>query len=65
MNQEEEIWTPRDISKRYKTSRPWPYQAARRGYFPYHKLGDKLIRFKARDVISFFEQCRVEKNKGH
>ena len=57
----DEILTPREVAKFYKTSRPWPYTAAYRGLLPYHKLGDKLIRFKRSDIEEFFEASRVER----
>jgi excisionase family DNA binding protein len=59
----DEILTPREVSQFYKTSRPWPYVAAKRGILPFHKLGEKLIRFKRSDIEDFFERSRVEKKK--
>lgn len=59
----DEVLTPREVSKEWKVSRPWPYQMAHRGLLPYHKLGEKLIRFKRSDVQEFFERSRVERKK--
>ena len=59
----DEIITPKEVAKLFKTSRPWPYQMAYRGRLPYHKIGEKLIRFKRSDVERFFEESRVEKKE--
>ena len=57
----DEVLSPREISKEWKVSRPFPYLMAHRGLLAYHKLGGKVIRFKRSDVERFFQECRVEK----
>jgi len=60
---EDEILAPREISKEWKVSKPFPYLLAKRGLLPYHKLGGKVIRFLRSDVEEFFSRSRVEKRK--
>jgi excisionase family DNA binding protein len=57
---EDEILSPREVSRLWKVSRPFPYVLAHRGVLPFHKLG-KTIRFKRSDIERFFEESRVEK----
>ena len=56
----EELFSPREISKLLKVSKPWPYLMAKRGLLPYYKMG-KVIRFRRADVEAFVEKSRVEK----
>ncbi len=58
----DEILSPREVSRLFKVSRPWPYVQASRGLLPYHKMG-KVIRFKLSDIQEFFELSRVEKRR--
>ena len=54
----DEILSPREVSRFYKVSRSWPYTEAKQGLLPYHKLGEKLIRFKKSDIEAFLEKSR-------
>jgi excisionase family DNA binding protein len=55
----EELFSPKELSKMLKVSKPWPYIMVKRGILPCYRLGG-LIRFKRGDIEAFLERSRVE-----
>lgn len=58
---EDGLFTPKELSKLLKVSKPWPYIMVKRGLLPYYKMG-KVIRFKWSDIEAFLERSRVERS---
>jgi excisionase family DNA binding protein len=54
----EELLSPKEVSKLFKVSKPWPYVMAKRGVLPYYKMG-KIIRFKREEIEAFLSRCRI------
>jgi excisionase family DNA binding protein len=56
---DDEILSPREVSKELKVSRPLPYQWVKRGLIEYYKIG-KTIRFRRSFLEKFLEEHRVK-----
>lgn len=56
----EELFSPKELSRLLKVSKPWPYIMVKRGLLPCYKMG-KVIRFKWSDVEAYLERSRVER----
>jgi len=56
----EELISPKELSRLFKVSKPWPYIMVKRGLLPCYKMG-KVIRFRWSDIEDYLERSRVER----